>query len=92
MQRQFRITGMNSFNICHSLLLKVLATIPYFNFHFYSHLLIFLQFGDSSYVLNLSFNTVLQKWHIYCKRVKYLQFELIFVRHKLIQKSISKNK
>ena len=33
--------------------LKVLATIPYFNFHFFPHLLIFLQFGDPSYVLKL---------------------------------------
>ena len=33
--------------------LKVLATIPYFNFHFFPHLLIFLQFSDPSYVLTL---------------------------------------
>ena len=44
--------------------LKVLAMIPYFNFHFFPHLLIFLQFRDSSYVLNLSTKAVLQKWHI----------------------------
>ena len=44
--------------------LKVLATIPYFNFHFFPHLLIFLQFRDPSYVLNLSTEAVLQKWHI----------------------------
>ena len=31
--------------------LKALATIPYFNFHFFSHLLIFLQFRDPSYVM-----------------------------------------
>ena len=30
-------------------ILKVLATIPYFNFHFFPHLLIFLQFRDPSY-------------------------------------------
>ena len=44
--------------------LKVLATIPYFNFHFFPHLLIFLQFRDPSNVLNLSTHAVLQKWHI----------------------------
>ena len=44
--------------------LKVLATIPYFNFHFFPHLLIFLQFRDPSYVLNLFTKAVLQKWHI----------------------------
>ena len=43
--------------------LKVLATIPYFNFHFFPHLLIFLQFRDPSCVLNLSTKAVLQKWH-----------------------------
>ena len=43
--------------------LKVLATIPYFNFHFFPHSLIFLQFRDPSYVLNLSTKAVLQKWH-----------------------------
>ena len=43
--------------------LKVLATIPYFNFHFFSHLLIFVQFRDPFYVLNLSTKAVLQKWH-----------------------------
>ena len=42
--------------------LKVLATIPYFNFHFFPHLLIFLQFRDPSCVLNLSTKAVLQKW------------------------------
>ena len=47
-----------------SSVLKVLATIPYFNFHFFPHLLIFLQFRDPSYVLNLSTKAVLQKWHI----------------------------
>ena len=31
--------------------LKVLATIPYFNFHFFPHLLIFLQFRDRSLFL-----------------------------------------
>ena len=44
--------------------LKALATIPYLNFHFFPHLLIFLQFRDPSYVLNLSTKAVLQKWHI----------------------------
>ena len=44
--------------------LKVLATIPHFNFHFFPHLLIFLQFRDPSYVLNSSTKAVLQKWHI----------------------------
>ena len=43
--------------------LKVLATIPYFNFHFFPHLLIFLQFRDPSCVLNLSTKAALQKWH-----------------------------
>ena len=43
--------------------LKVLSTIPYFNFHFIPHLLIFLQFRDPSYVVNLSTKAVLQKWH-----------------------------
>ena len=43
--------------------LKALATIPYFNFHFFPHLLIFLQFRDPSCVLNLSSKAVLQKWH-----------------------------
>ena len=41
-------------------LLKVLATIPYFNFHFFPYLLIFLQFWDPLYVLNLSTKAVLQ--------------------------------
>ena len=41
--------------------LKVLAMIPYFNFHSFPHLLIFLQFRDPSYVLNLSTKAVLQK-------------------------------
>ena len=48
------------FTCCH---LKVLATIPYFNFHFFPHLLIFLQFRDPSCVLSLSTKAVLQKWH-----------------------------
>ena len=39
--------------------LKVLAMIPYFKFHFFPHLLIFLQFRDPSYVLNLSTKAVL---------------------------------
>ena len=43
--------------------LKVLAKIPYFNFHFFPHLLIFLQFRDPSYVLNISTKAVQQKWH-----------------------------
>ena len=43
--------------------LKALATIPYFNFHFFPHLLIFLQFRDPSNVLNLSTKAVLQKCH-----------------------------
>ena len=60
--------------------LKVLATIPYFIFYFFPHLVIFLQFRDSSYVLNLSTKAVLQKWHIWSKRAKYLQLELIFRR------------
>ena len=60
--------------------LKVLATIPYFNFHFFPHLLIFLQFRDPSYVPNLSTKAVLQKWHIKYKKAKYLRFELIFRR------------
>ena len=34
--------------------LKVLATTPYFNFHFFPHLLIFLQFRDPFYVLNFN--------------------------------------
>ena len=33
------------------LILKVLAMIPYFNFHFFPHLLIFLQFRDPSYTV-----------------------------------------
>ena len=60
--------------------LKVLAMIPYFNFQFFPHLLIFLQFRDPSYVLNLPTKAFLQKWHTQCKRAKYLQFELIFRR------------
>ena len=44
--------------------LKVLTTILYFNFHFFPHLLIFLQFRDPTYILNLSTKAVLQKWHI----------------------------
>ena len=52
--------------------LKVLATISYFKFHFFPHLLIILQFRDISCVLNLSTKAVLQKWHIQCKRAKYL--------------------
>ena len=40
-----------------------IATIPYFNFHFFPHLLIFLQFRDPSCVLNLSTKAILQKWH-----------------------------
>ena len=43
--------------------LKVLTMISYFKFHFFPHLLIFLQFRDPSYVLNLSTKAVLQKWH-----------------------------
>ena len=43
--------------------LKALATIPYFNFHFFPYLLIFLQFRDPSYVLNLSTKAALQKWY-----------------------------
>ena len=43
--------------------LKVLAAIQYFSFHFFPHLLIFLQFRDLSYELNLSTKAVLQKWH-----------------------------
>ena len=39
--------------------LKVLATIPYFKFYFSPHLVIFLQFRDPSYVLNLSTKAVL---------------------------------
>ena len=50
--------------VCEKVALKVLATIPYFNFHFFPHLLIFLQFRDPSYVLNLSTKAVMQKWHI----------------------------
>ena len=60
--------------------LQVLATIPYFNFYFFPHLLIFLQFRDPSCVLNLSTNAVLQKWHNQCKRTKYLHLKLIFRR------------
>ena len=45
-------------------ILKALATIPYFNFHFFPYLLIFLLFRDPSYVLNLSTEAVLQKWLI----------------------------
>ena len=45
-------------------ILKVLATIPYFKFYFSPHLVIYLQFRDPSYVLNISTKTVLQKWHI----------------------------
>ena len=45
-------------------ILKVLATIPYFNFHFFPHFLIFLQLRDPSCVLNLSTKAVQQKWHI----------------------------
>ena len=33
-------------------------------FYFFPHLVIFLQFRDPSYVLNLSTKAVLQKWHI----------------------------
>ena len=60
--------------------LKVLTMISYFKYHFFPHLLIFLQFRDPSYVLNLSIKAVQQKWHIQSKRAKYLQFELIFRR------------
>ena len=60
--------------------LKVLTMMLYFKFHFFPHLLIFLQFRDPFYVLNLSTKAVLHKWHIQCKRAKYLQFELIFRR------------
>ena len=45
-------------------MLKALATIPYFSFHIFPHLLIFLQFRDPTYVLNLSTKAFLQKWHI----------------------------
>ena len=55
---------VDSFHAAAILELKALATIPYFNFHFLPHLLIFLQFRDPSYVLNLSTKAVLQKWHI----------------------------
>ena len=44
--------------------LKVLATIPYFKFYFFPHLVTFLQFRDPSYLLNVSTKAVLQKWHI----------------------------
>ena len=44
--------------------LKVLATIPYFNFHLFQHLLIFLQFRGPSYVLDLSTKADLQKLYI----------------------------
>ena len=44
--------------------LKVLATILYFKFYIFPHLVIFLQFRDPSYVLNFSTKAVLQKWHI----------------------------
>ena len=63
-----------------ALTLKALATIPYFNFRFFPHLLIFLQFRDPSNVLNLSTKAVLQKCHNKYKRAKYLQFEIIFRR------------
>ena len=43
----------HSFNLI-DFQLKVLATIPYFNFHFFPHLLLFLQCRDPFYVLNLS--------------------------------------
>ena len=41
--------------------LKVLATIPYLKFYFFPYLVIFLQFRDPSYVLNLSAKAGLQK-------------------------------
>ena len=66
--------------LSHQSVLKVLATIPHFKFYFFPHLVIFLQFRDPSYVLNLSTKAVLQKWQIWCKRAKYLQLELIFRR------------
>ena len=44
--------------------LKVLAMILYFIFYFFPHLVIFLQFRDPSYVLNLSTKAVLHKLHI----------------------------
>ena len=47
--------GVNSY-------LKVLAMIPYSNFHFFPHLLIFLYFRDPFYVPNVSTKAVLQKW------------------------------
>ena len=74
----FWIRKITSLRVCGNL--KVLATIPYFNFHFFQHLLIFLQFRDPSCVLNISTQAVLQKWHYQCKRAKYLHFELIFRR------------
>ena len=39
-------------NIPNDYFLKALATILYFIFHFFLHLLIFLQFRDPSYVLS----------------------------------------
>ena len=48
-------------------LLKVLATIPYFNFHFFPHLLIFLQFKDPSYVLKGCFTIRVHfRWGPHC--------------------------
>ena len=41
--------------------LKVPTTIQYLNFHIFPHLLIFVQFRDPSYVLNLYTKEVLQK-------------------------------
>ena len=58
-----RLTYMETVDWIH-VSLKALAMIPYFSFHFFPHLLIFLQFRDPSYVLNLSTKAVQQKWHI----------------------------
>ena len=45
--------GFNILKENNKIVLKVLAMIPYFNFHFFPHLLIFLKIRDPSYVLNL---------------------------------------
>ena len=57
----FGTLNLSSSSFCNQFL-KVLVTIPYFTFHFFPHMLIFLQFRDPSYVLNLSTKAVLQKW------------------------------
>ena len=64
--------------------------ISYFKLYLLPHLLIFWQLRDPSYMY-LPTKAVLQIWHIKWKRANYLQIELMFSRHKLIQMSVSIN-